>query len=270
MIASRAIEAEQMGSFDNSRMPEIAHLDGRNNWALFLDVDGTIIDIAARPEDVVVEPRLQATLLQLRERLGGALALVSGRSIETLDALFAPLNLDAAGLHGLEVRMNGSLQTQISSAASMRGIVNYLMLETADDCGVIVEDKGATVALHYRLSPERQNSVEQLMLQALAMLGEGYRLQTGKFVYEILPAAADEAAAISEFMRYPPYLGRQPIFAGDDDTDDSAFAMVNDSGGLSIGVGPRGQPLARLRLMSPGVMRRWLEGLSGDLAIDRF
>ena len=259
-----------MGRAETSAAPAALNLDGRSDWALFLDVDGTIIDIASRPEDVVVQPRLQATLLRLRERLGGALALVSGRSIATLDVLFAPLGLDAAGLHGLEVRINGELQAQDASAGNMRGIVNYLRLETADWDGVIVEDKGATVALHYRLAPERRDGVEKLLGQALAMLGPAYRMQSGKFVYEILPAATDKAAAIRDFMRHAPYLGRQPIFAGDDDTDDCAFAMVNDSGGLSIGVGPRGQPLARLRLMSPVIMRRWLEGLAGDLAASRF
>lgn len=244
---------------------------GKSDWALFLDVDGTIIDIAARPEDVVVEPRLQATLLHLRARLGGALALVSGRSIATLDALFAPLVLDAAGLHGLEVRVAGKQHvSQAEAEASLRGIVATLKLQTADWPGVLVEDKGATVAVHYRLAPERGQDVSSLMAQSLATLGTGYRLQTGKLVYEILPAVADKATAIRNFMRYPPYAGRHPIFAGDDDTDDCAFAMVNDTGGLSIGVGPRGQPLARLRLMSPVIMRRWLEGLAGDLSGGRY
>ncbi len=259
-----------MGRYDNSTVSAAHDLDARSDWALFLDVDGTIVDIAARPEDVVVHPRLQAKLLRLRERLGGALALVSGRSIATLDSLFAPLGLDMAGLHGLEVRINGEQRSHVESEASMRGIVNYLRLETAGWEGVIVEDKGATVALHYRLAPDSRGSVEQLLAQAITILGAGYRIQTGKFVYEVLPGKADKAAAIRDFMRHPPYLGRQPIFAGDDDTDDCAFAMVNDSGGLSIGVGPRGQPLARLRLMSPVIMRRWLEGLAGDLSAGRF
>lgn len=239
-------------------------IDG-TEWALFLDVDGTIVDIAARPEDVVVLPELHATLIELRERLGGALALVSGRPIATLDALFAPLRLDAAGLHGLEVRAGDQIETQVSSEAAMRGIVNYLKLEVADWAGVLVEDKGATVALHFRQAPERQGMVLDLAKQALTTLGPGYRIQSGKQVYEIVPAAADKGAAIARFMQHPPYAGRHPVFAGDDDTDDCAFALVNHSGGLSIGVGPRGQPLARMHLMSPSMMRTWLRGLVGRL-----
>lgn len=241
-------------------------LPSPEQWALFLDVDGTIVDIAERPDAVVIDPALTHLLLALRQRLGGALALISGRPIAVLDDLLAPARLDAAGLHGLEWRHNGFLHRLPAAMTSpLRKSVDRLRRAATAWDGIIIEDKGATVAVHYRLAPGRQSDVRQLVDAELRELGPTFRLQAGKAVFEIVPKAAGKERAIAHFLGLAPYRDRYPVFAGDDETDEGALALVNEVGGLSVHVGEHKPSIARIRMMSPRVMRGWLAGLAGTI-----
>jgi trehalose 6-phosphate phosphatase len=235
------------------------------NWALFLDFDGTLVDIAERPEAVRLDPALLPILSRLRDRLGGALAIVSGRPIGFLDERLAPLALDAAGLHGLEHRIAGRLSTcRPEDHPRLRAAVRALSDRIAGRDGLLIEDKGCSVALHWRLAPQEAGFARETAESLAGGLGPDYRIQFGKAVAEILPAAAGKGKVIATFLTEPPYRGRRPIFVGDDLTDEHGFETVNARAGLSIRVG-EGSTKASRRLHSPAELRRclaaWAEGL---------
>ena len=235
-----------------------------DNWALFLDFDGTLVDIVDRPDAVVVEPGLTDALVRLRDRLEGALALVSGREIKVLDGFLHAQKLDAAGMHGLEHRIAGVYRgCRPEDHPRLREGVEALKRRFGSEPGILIEDKGCTVALHWRLVPERAEEVGGAA-QALAQsLGSEYRLQQGKAVAEILPASAGKGKVIARFLEEAPYRGRRPVFIGDDLTDEHGFVTVNGVGGLSVRVGP-GDSIANRRLASPAELRRrlfdWADG----------
>jgi trehalose 6-phosphate phosphatase len=228
-----------------------------DDWALFLDVDGCLVDFAETPDAVSVPARLRDTLEVLATRLDGALALVSGRPLQGIDALFAPLRLNAAGLHGLERRSGqGTLDAPEAPAALAR------VREDADQLarqwpGVVVEDKGATLALHWRGAPAARDPLRDFADASLPRL-PGYQLQHGNQVVELRPASGDKGSAIDALLEEPPFRGRVPVFAGDDITDESGFAIVNRRGGMSVLVGTREPSAAHYALRSPEAVRRWL------------
>jgi trehalose 6-phosphate phosphatase len=236
--------------------------------ALFLDFDGTLVDIAERPEAVRVEPGLGATLAQLGERLGGALALVSGRAIAVLDAFLTPHRFDAAGLHGIERRVRGRLfPCRPEDHPALRAGVAGLADDLRGLTGVLIEDKGCSVAVHWRLAPDHADEAEQVVRGLAARLGPGYRLQFGKAVAEILPAQSGKGAAILGLLGEAPYAGRRPIFIGDDLTDEHGFAAVNAQGGVSVRIGS-GPTEARFRLASPADLRDRLTAWAATGMID--
>ncbi len=245
--------------------------------ALFLDLDGTLLDLAPRPELVQVPESLPGLLGSLARELDGALALVSGRPLGAIDALIPSVSpsvcpgltlgrLDAAGTHGAEWRQGGRVETLASSdpaAVEALGVLaRGLRAQVENRPGLLVEDKPGALALHYRLAPEREAEALELAERTAQALGPAYRLQHGKQVVEVLPAAAGKGTAIRRFMAVPPYAGRTPVFAGDDLTDEDGFAAVESLHGISIRVGPPGAPTrARHRLDSPAALRAWLAGL---------
>jgi trehalose 6-phosphate phosphatase len=240
--------------------------------ALFLDFDGTLADIAPTPDAVRVEPGLPHTLDALRARLGGALAIVSGRRIESLDAFFAPLVFDAAGLHGLEIRANGRmLERPASDHGALRAAATSLRKRLVAWPGAFVEDKQHTLAVHWRLAPQAGPALADVMEEIVATLGAGWRLQAGKAVAEILPAWADKGAAVETLLNAPAYRGRTPVFFGDDMTDEDAIRIVNARGGLSVNVGLR-PSAAAFRLPDPAAARallaRWAQDDASDFAAD--
>lgn len=219
--------------------------------ALFLDFDGTLVDLAPRPDAVRVEQGLAEAMEAVRALLGGALAIVTGRSVAAVDAFFAPHRFDVAGLHGGELRICGrTVRAEPASPAFRREVAGL----AAAAGGLVIEDKGTTVALHWRLSPDLQPYAEALASKALDRLGGAWRLQTGKAVVEILPAAAGKGRAIATLLQHEPYRGRIPVFVGDDDTDEHGFAEVLAAGGLAIRVG-EGATIAPLRLTGPHELR---------------
>ena len=235
------------------RMPPFAA-----DWAFFLDIDGTLLEFAARPQDVRVGTELLGLLERLRAATGGALALVSGRPVKDIDKLFAPLKLPAAGLHGTERRSaNGSMRRHAPPLDNLgRGAAAIVRL-TAEHCGLVFENKGMALALHYRQAPALRTLAEREMRAIAAGLGDAFELQTGKFVVEIKPSGKDKGSAIGEFAAEPPFAGRRPVYIGDDLTDEPGFEVVNRIGGHTVKVGP-GITRARWHLFDAAAVRRWL------------
>ncbi len=222
--------------------------------ALFLDFDGTLVEIAPSPADVRLDRRVPAALDALRGHLSGALALVSGRPISFLDDVLTPYRFDTAALHGADVRLGGEVLTQAHASAEMRLAVRDLVRFANSHVGIIVEDKHISVALHWRLAPHVHDEALDLMRSIAERIGPLVRLQAGKAVAELVPASASKGTAIAQLMQAAPYAGRVPVFIGDDVTDEHGFEAVNALGGLSIRIGD-GETLAPLRLPSPTALR---------------
>ena len=229
-----------------------------DDWALFLDVDGCLLEFADAPEAVCVPEGLRTTLDRLSQRLPGAVALVSGRALANLDRLFAPMQFPGAGLHGLERRGAGDHAAPAASPA-LPAVLDDARRLAAAHPGALVEDKGAALALHWRIAPQAADPLRDFAQAALPRL-PGYRLEHGDSVVELRPGAADKGAAIRALLEQPPFQGRLPVFAGDDLTDESGFAAVNAQGGISVLVGAREPSAARFQLRDPADVRGWLEG----------
>jgi trehalose 6-phosphate phosphatase len=227
--------------------------------ALFLDVDGTLLEIMRHPDDVRAAPQLKRLLAAVSETLGGALALVSGRSIASLDRIFAPLTVPAAGLHGLERRDADGRAHYPSGyadriAAARRGLLDFVQSEP----GLLLEDKGAALALHYRNAPALADECGRRIEIARVAAGEDFHVQHGKMVFELKPSGQDKGTAVQAFMREPPFRGRQPVFIGDDTTDEDGFRAVNALGGLSIRVGAAAGSAARFVATDVAEILDWL------------
>jgi trehalose 6-phosphate phosphatase len=232
--------------------------DLNDDYALFLDFDGTLVDIVERPDAVAVDPALPDVLTRLQERLGGALAIISGRPVEFLDGRFVPHVFDMAGLHGLEHRIAGQLSMcDPDEHPALREMVERLSRIVADKEGILIEDKGCSVAIHWRLAPHEKEFALATAHAAVEALGADYRVQHGKAVAEILPSAAGKGKVIERFLHETPYKGRRPIFVGDDLTDENGFKTVNAHGGLSVRIGA-GETIAKVRLGTPADLRHCL------------
>ena len=235
----------------------LPRLDGKT--ALFLDIDGTLVDIAPVPDAVMVAPGLGDVLQGLRSALDGALALVSGRPLAGIDALFAPLRLPAAGQHGAELRLSGDVPPIALARDPALDIIAEQATEIAvERPGVLVEDKGLSIAIHYRLVPQYRDEVHRLAADLVAASGADIELLPVRMGVELKPRAISKASAIEWFMREPPFRGRVPVFVGDDRTDEFGFAAVLKLGGHAIRVGNLGPSLAPLRIASPHAVRDWL------------
>jgi trehalose 6-phosphate phosphatase len=229
-----------------------------SNWALFLDFDGTLVDIAERPEAVTVDPGLPALLTRLRQSCGGALAIVTGRAVAAIEAFLPGLDLDICGLHGMERRVDGRIQRVAPpDLPALRAALPDLTERLSAIPGVLIEDKGESVALHWRLAPEAATRVQEAARSALRKLGPNFRLQDGKSVVEIVPEASGKGRAVEALLAMAPYRGRRPLFAGDDLTDENGFRAVEERGGLSIKIGT-GDTIASRRVSSPAAFRAWL------------
>lgn len=231
--------------------------------ALFLDVDGTLIDIAPRPEQVVVPGDLIAALTSLDACLDGALALVSGRTVADLDALFSPLRLRSSGVHGAEVRLAPDLSVVSRAGDKLSGpIVEALQGIAAAHAGTLVENKGFSVAVHYRANPAAGPALETALRNLVEATDLGLQVLPGHMVFEIKRAAFDKGLAIAGFLARAPFAGRRPVFIGDDITDLPGFAAVLNAGGLAFSV-----LTPRLGLSghfdSPQDVRMWLAALAG-------
>jgi len=224
--------------------------------AVFLDFDGTLVDIAERPDAIRVAPGLPDLLTALSSRAGGAVAVVTGRTVADVDRYLRPALLDICGLHGLERRVGGTL-SRPEGLADLSSEVAALRAAFSRRPGVLVEDKTVGVALHWRLAPEAEDEAKAAMAALAGKLGPGYRLQDGKAVRELVPAASGKGGAIRALMERPPYRGRIPVFVGDDRTDEHGFEAVNALGGVSVKIGPCPTAATR-RLPGTASFRDWL------------
>lgn len=243
--------------------PEVAR------WALFLDIDGTLLDIASSPYAVVVPKGLCTTLSTLRDRLGGALALISGRALSSIDSLFQPLKLPAAGQHGAEIRLaSGNVVRVWVSPGSLHALRQEVDRALADLPGIVVERKSMGIAVHYRQVPEVSGELARRLTDVLARRRRGFHLMCGKFVFEVKPSDADKARSVEVFMRHDPFVGRIPIFVGDDRTDEDGFAAATRLGGHAVRVGTTPPGMSGYRLGSACEVRAWLERLVNSGARD--
>ena len=231
-------------------------------YALFLDFDGTLVDIAPRPQDVRVEPGLPDDLRALTTLLGGAVALVTGRAIADVERFLPGLSIDICGLHGLERRIAGHVVRPEPLPEIDRHLAE-LRNRLAAYPGVVLENKGVGIAVHWRLAPEAETAAQEAARGLAERLGPTYRLQGGKAVLEVVPVSAGKGAAIAALMEAMPYRRRLPVFAGDDRTDEDGFATIARLGGIGIKIG-EGDTRAGYRMASPAQFRRWLRDWARD------
>jgi trehalose 6-phosphate phosphatase len=231
----------------------------RPHWAYFLDVDGTLIEFADTPGGVHVDDALLGLVARLHHACGGALALVSGRTLADLEHRLGSVRIPLAGQHGLERRdAAGRCHTHATPPVAKRELRRRLDAVVARHPGLLLEDKGLTLALHYRQAPALAAWLHRLLAAWIAEVDD-LQLQKGKRVLEIKPAGFDKGSAIAEFMAEAPFQNRVPVFIGDDVTDEHGFARVNLLGGHSIKVGA-GRTAARYRLTDVAAVRGWLAG----------
>ncbi|HEV7985343.1 MAG TPA: trehalose-phosphatase [Steroidobacteraceae bacterium] len=227
--------------------------------ALYLDIDGTILDLAPSPDSVEVPVGLVPLLQRLSLKLDGAVAFVSGRSIAAIDALFQPLKLPAIGVHGGEIRVGAECITiDESLVAELQHALPLLREAIAPMQGVWLENKRCAIALHYRKVPERGREVLKVAELVVAGLGPVFAVLVGKCVVEIRPRHLTKGLGMQRLMEQEPFRGRSPIFAGDDVTDEDAFELVNQLGGISVRVGAPAPTVATCTLADPDQLRRWL------------
>ena len=206
--------------------------------AILLDIDGTILDIAPAPQEVWVPPMLRHTLGRLQELTGGALALVSGRKLADIDLIFAPLQLAAIGGHGAELRPVPGTEPRTRAGSLSKDLKRKLATLTEFGPGIIVEDKGYSLALHYRLAPDQGPALRAAIAGICAQMApDTVDVLPGKQVFEVKPAGVSKATAVRELMNYPPFNDRHPIFIGDDTTDVPVFGIISRFGGLGFSVG---------------------------------
>jgi trehalose 6-phosphate phosphatase len=253
------------GTGATERLPAPPLPGAQARWALFLDVDGTLVGFTDDPAATRAPPPLRRTLAALHDALGGALALISGRQLADLDRMFDTPGWAAAGLHGLQRRGGDGRGHDYRPDP---GTLDVLRRDTAALAaalpGVRVEDKGACIALHCREAPWQEDAL-RARAQALAARLEGYEMQPGNRVFELKPAGIDKGFALGAFLAEPPFAGRTPVYLGDDLTDEHAFATVNAGDGISIRVGGREPSAARFMLDNPAAVQTWLDAVLARL-----
>jgi trehalose 6-phosphate phosphatase len=206
--------------------------------AILLDVDGTILDLAPTPPEVWVPPSLRQAIARLSERTGGAVALVSGRSLNDLDLLFSPLQLPAVGGHGAEFRPRvGGERPCRRMVALDAGLKRRLATVAEIGPGILIEDKGYSLALHYRLAPTSESRIRQAVERICAEGITPTEILRGKSVLEVKHKGFNKGSGVRELMRHKPFLNRHPIFIGDDVTDESVFEIISEFDGLAFSVG---------------------------------
>ena len=244
-----------MSAADLPSPPPFPELLAEGPLALFLDFDGTLVELAATPDGVTVPERLAQGLAGLAKRVGGRLALVSGRSIEDLERHCGPLAVDCAGSHGAERRRADGRRFSPMPEALPEGVSDEVA-RFADARGVDYEPKPHGAALHSRGAPELEEHCALFMAGLAAT--HGLLVKRGKRVAELVRPGADKGAAVRSFMHAEPFAGSRPVFIGDDVTDEDGFAASADLGGFGIAVGSRPAQSARYGLADPAAVQQWL------------
>jgi len=242
--------------------PSLPPLD---ELVLLLDIDGTLLDLAPTPREVWVPPGLADTLSRLMHG-AGALALVSGRSLNDIDLIFAPAIFPAVGGHGAEMRLGADSEAVATHAPPLDKDLKRRLAAIAKLApGILVEDKGYSLALHYRLAPQAEQAIYQAVAQLRADLPNApIEVLPGKRVCEIKHSGFTKATGVRELMLHDPFKGRRPLFIGDDVTDETVFAIMPDYNGLSFSVGRRALGVDG-HFDTPAHVREFLARLSSPL-----
>lgn len=234
----------------------------RPDWALFLDIDGTLIEHADHPEGVSIPDDLPDLLARLQGALDGAVALVSGRTIDWMDRRFAPTRLAASGQHGAEVRLAPDAPSVPIPLPKWRRPLEQALDEVlATWPGVFVEHKPLSLAVHFRAVPQFGEAIMDRVIALGTGIDGGVEFLKGKYVIEVRQAGRNKGTAVAELMNSALFAGRRPVFLGDDVTDEDGFRAVRAAGGLALAVGPRPTDQADFKLASPTEVRRWLTDL---------
>jgi trehalose 6-phosphate phosphatase len=240
-------------------MTTVLRPPARPGLALFLDVDGTLMDLAPAPDEARLRPDTVPLLKRAVASLDGALALVSGRSIAQIDSLVWPLQLPVAGVHGLE-RRDAHGERLVHATAGSLDPARHLLQQFVDSIpGLLLEDKTLGIAIHYRRVPDKANDVLAAVAAAARQLNDSASVQTGDMVVEIKAGPRNKASAVAEFMQEAPFTGRIPAFVGDDVTDQDALHWVAEKGGFAIAVGTR--VAGNYRLDGCSEVASWIEEL---------
>jgi trehalose 6-phosphate phosphatase len=244
-------------------MQNLPNLLPLTETAFFFDFDGTLVELATTPDGVVVQPDVPLILAALRRATNGAVAIVSGRGIGSIDAFLGMPELPVAGLHGAERRdSNADVQRVGFNDERLLRMEHALESVVNANPGMLLEIKGAALALHYRNAPERGEVARRATERLVDEYPDAYVLQPGKMVYEIKPKDVDKGRAVVAFLAEPPFVGRRPVFIGDDLTDEKGFAVANEHDGLSIKIGG-GDTLAHARIDSVPALLAWLKRIAG-------
>jgi trehalose 6-phosphate phosphatase len=234
---------------------------------ILLDIDGTLLDLAPTPREVWVPPGLAKTLKRLHERTNGALALVSGRSLNDIDLIFAPDVFPAVGGHGAEMRLATDAETEAVAAHAPpmdKELKRRLAAIAKLSPGILLEDKGYSLALHYRLAPHAEKAIYAAVSLIRADLPNApIEVLPGKSVCEIKHSGFTKASGVRELMTHEPFRGRRPLFIGDDVTDETVFAIMPDFDGLAFSVGRRATGVAG-HFDAPSDVREFLAHLLDD------
>src|SRR3954453_10134999 len=255
---------------DDEELPDAVPVPGAlvphlSECALLLDIDGTLLDFAPTPREVWVPPGLAKTLNRLVERTSGALALVSGRSLNDIDLIFAPSEFPAGGGHGAEMRLSGEGEAVAAHAPPMDKDLKKRLAAIAQlSPGILLEDKGYSLALHYRLAPHAEKAIyEAVSLIRADLPNAPIEVLPGKQVCEIKHSGFTKATGVQELMMHEPFKGRRPFFIGDDVTDESVFGIMPDLDGLAFSVGRRAKGVAG-HFDAPSDVREFLAHLLDD------
>src|SRR3954465_15253310 len=266
-MKSELAELDQKRTMGDDEAPDavpgphalVPHL---SETAILLDIDGTLLDLMPTPREVWVPPELAKTLKRLMQRTNGALAMVSGRSLNDIDLIFAPDHFPAVGGHGAEMRIDPDSDSVAAHAPPMDKELKLRLAAIAKlSPGILLEDKGYSLALHYRLAPHAEKAIyEAVSLIRADLPNAPIEVLPGKCVCEIKHSGFNKATGVSELMTHEPFRGRRPIFIGDDVTDETVFAIIPDFGGLAFSVGRRAQGVAD-HFDEPRDVREWLARL---------
>jgi trehalose 6-phosphate phosphatase len=269
MPSQEDMSAKEETSPDAVPVPRalVPHL---NECAILLDIDGTLLDLAPTPREVWVPPGLAKTLDGLLTRTSGALALVSGRSLNDIDLIFAPDQFPAVGGHGAEMRLSTDNEAVATHAPPMDKELKRRLAAIAKlSPGILLEDKGYSLALHYRLAPHAEKAIyEAVSLIRADLPNAPIEVLPGKCVCEIKHSGFNKASGVLELMTHEPFKGRRPIFIGDDVTDETVFAIMPELNGLAFSVGRRAHGVAG-HFDEPRDVRAWLAHLLDDEATPR-
>ncbi len=231
--------------------------------AFFFDFDGTLVELASTPDGIFVPRSVPDILAALRRATNGAVAVMSGRGIDNIDLFLQMPDLPVAGMHGAERRdSNGDVQRIGFNNERLLRMEHALEKTVTANPGMLLEIKGAALALHYRNAQDREPAARAATEQLVKEYADAYVLQPGKMVYEIKPKDVDKGRAVRAYLNESPFTSRKPVFIGDDLTDEKGFAVVNEFDGLSIKVGP-GDTVARVRIESVELLLDWLQVIAG-------